>query len=420
MSFSLKLLGGVALTGPEGGLVTAAMQRHRVALLAHLAVAAPRSVSRDKLIALLWPERDDEHSRGLLNQAVYALRQSLGAQALTTEGNDLRLDTALIRTDVVGFREAIAAGETARAVALYSGPLLDGFFLDDSPEFERWLDRERARLAAEYVRVLEGLAESAAHDGAWDLAADRWQARADHDPLDSRVALRLIEALERTGNRAGALQQAHKHQQQLRAELGIAASPEIAAAIQRLRRAPGQTGAVSPPGDAPLISEPVVEGQGAAAQPLPTAPDDVRPAASSRRTRTLAIVVVVVLMVGLVWWGAGQRTGTVAATPKVVDEIAQAVAAELDRRGRGDSTAPTLEQRTANIAAYELYLRGNDPILLRSDSAARGRSVSSASSHRPLAINARAISAVAEGESGSMATARCASTSASEGRPEKI
>ena len=107
MSFSLKLLGGVALTGPEGGLVTAAMQRHRVALLAHLAVAAPRSVSQDKLIALLWPERDDEHSRGLLNQAVYALRQSLGAQALTTEGNDLRLDTALIRTDVVGFAEIL-------------------------------------------------------------------------------------------------------------------------------------------------------------------------------------------------------------------------------------------------------------------------------------------------------------------------
>ena len=38
MSFSLKLLGGAALTGPEGGVVAAAMQRHRVALLANLAV----------------------------------------------------------------------------------------------------------------------------------------------------------------------------------------------------------------------------------------------------------------------------------------------------------------------------------------------------------------------------------------------
>jgi tetratricopeptide (TPR) repeat protein len=54
-----------------------------------------------------------------------------------------------------------------------------------------------------------------------------------------------------------------------------------------------------------------------------------------------------------------------------VDEIARAVARELDRRERGDTAGALRERRTRSIPAYELYLRGSDPALLRSDSAAR-------------------------------------------------
>ena len=36
---------------------------------------------------------------------------------------------------------------------LYRGPLLDGFFLDSAPEFVEWLERERARLAADRDRA---------------------------------------------------------------------------------------------------------------------------------------------------------------------------------------------------------------------------------------------------------------------------
>jgi TolB-like protein/Tfp pilus assembly protein PilF len=55
----------------------------------------------------------------------------------------------------------------------------------------------------------------------------------------------------------------------------------------------------------------------------------------------------------------------------VQSEIATAVAHELDLR-LGAGTARALRREsTKNIAAYELYLRGSDPVLLRSDSSAR-------------------------------------------------
>jgi DNA-binding SARP family transcriptional activator len=261
MSFSLKLFGGVALTDAQGHLTGPVVQRHRLALLALLAASRPRPVSRDRLIAYLWPERDIEPARRLLDQAVQALREVLGADALRTSGEDLLLDTGRLQCDVVAFEDALAAGAADRAAALYAGAFLDGFFLDDTLEFERWVERERARFGKAYARVVETLAEAAERAGDPGEAADWWRARAAHDPFDSRVARRLMQALEDTGNRAGALQHSVWHQQLLREELEIEAAPGVAALADRLRRSPW-------PGT-PERAEVIVR---AAASPRATAP----------------------------------------------------------------------------------------------------------------------------------------------------
>ncbi len=124
---------------------------------------------------------------------------------------------------------------------MYQGPLLDGFFLDDAPEFERWLDRERERLSAAYAKAVEALADAAEQERDFPGAAEWWRVRAAHDPYDSRVALRLMQALQAGGNRAGALQHATAHARLLRAEFGIAPAPEVEALAERLRREPAAT-----------------------------------------------------------------------------------------------------------------------------------------------------------------------------------
>jgi TolB-like protein len=55
----------------------------------------------------------------------------------------------------------------------------------------------------------------------------------------------------------------------------------------------------------------------------------------------------------------------------VQSDIASAVARELDLRLGAGTLARIARGPTHNIAAYELTLRGNDPAVLRSDSAAR-------------------------------------------------
>jgi DNA-binding SARP family transcriptional activator/TolB-like protein len=235
--FSLRLFGSPSIVGEDGALVGGpATQRHRLALLALLALSPERGVGRERLMSYLWPESDTEHARQLLNQAAYSLRKALGEEALLSHLSDLRLNPQMIGADVAEFEAALARGDHERAVGLYSAPLLDGFFLSDGPEFERWVDRERARLAGAYGKALEALAEGAAGERDFGRAVERWQARAAHDPYDSRVALRLMQALEADGNRAGALHHSGMHERLLQDEFGMEPAPEVLALAERLRR----------------------------------------------------------------------------------------------------------------------------------------------------------------------------------------
>jgi DNA-binding SARP family transcriptional activator len=191
-------------------------------------------VSRDKLLAYLWPERDAERGRHALSQAVYELRQELGDDSLLVGVDDIRLNPAVICTDVAEFEDAIGADGFGTAVDLYGGPFLDGFFVSESPEFERWAEEERQRLAAAYHAALERLATDAARAGDVASAASWWRRRAAADPMNARIAIELMRALASAGERGAAIQHARIHAALLEQELGVGSDPEVEVLAQQL------------------------------------------------------------------------------------------------------------------------------------------------------------------------------------------
>jgi TolB-like protein/DNA-binding SARP family transcriptional activator/Flp pilus assembly protein TadD len=289
----------------EGGepLAGRAAQRHRLALLALIGMAPSCRLSRDKLIAYLWPESDVERGRNLLKVSSYVLRTALGENALLSEGDDLRLDAEVVRVDAIEFEAALSSGDHARAAALYGGPFLDGFFLSDAPEFEQWVSRERERLAASYAKALEALAQEA--EAARDFAAASawWKQRAAQDLYDSRVAVRLMQALEASGNPAGALQHASIHHRLLQEEFGIAASPEVAALADKLRRESVSAGSMSAPAESPATSPPASSSvpQAPPALAVPIAPATGRSPRRLVRWTGLVVLLTAVLVIAAVW-----------------------------------------------------------------------------------------------------------------------
>ena len=237
MTLRLRTFGTVSIEA-EGGLLSGrCTQRRRLALLALLAAARDRGISRDKLLAYLWPERDTEHGRHALSQALYAIRQELGDAAVTAGLDDLRLDSAVVTSDVAEFEVALAAGRLEEAVGLYTGPFLDGFFVPDAPEFERWAEGERQRLAAAHAASLESLGRAATARGDHAGAIGFWRRRAANDLLDPRIALHLMRALADDGDRAAAIRHARVHAALLQQELEVGPNVAVQALADELRAA---------------------------------------------------------------------------------------------------------------------------------------------------------------------------------------
>jgi TolB-like protein/DNA-binding SARP family transcriptional activator len=234
----LRLLGGTSLSRDGRALTGPATQRHRLALLTLLATSRSRPQSRDKLVGWLWPERDVEHARNLLNQSVHALRRAVGEAGIISVSDELWLDSAAIACDALAFEDAYAAGDFERGLELYTGPFMDGFHLPGAPDFEHWADGERDRLRRLFASGLERLAEEAEERGEWASAVGRWRCLVAEDPYNGRVTLRLMRALEEVGDRAGALQQARLHTLLLQQEFDAEPDPEVAALADRLRTSP--------------------------------------------------------------------------------------------------------------------------------------------------------------------------------------
>lgn len=232
--FALRTFGGTALFDDDRPLEGPAVQRRRLALLALLAVAGDSGMSRDKLLALLWPETDTERARHTLSQWLHLLRRDLRTVDVVQGTADLRLNEARVASDVRAFERAIARGDVRTACDLYTGPFLDGFHLSDSPEFERWLDVQRARLAEAWRRAAETLAAECARAGDHAAAAAIWRRLAAAEPFESRCALALMRALAAAGDVPAALTHARIHAQLLEQEFGEPMPAEVRALAEEL------------------------------------------------------------------------------------------------------------------------------------------------------------------------------------------
>lgn len=233
----IKALGSLTVVGPDGPIVNAAAQPKRLALLALLTRAGERGITRDKALGYFWPDTDEDRARRSLANALWAMRRDLGSDEVFLPGNDLRLNPDLVSSDVVEFERAVATGDLARAASLYEGPFLDGFRLAAAPEFERWVEAERATLAHQFLGVAEKLARGDEAKGDAEAAVGWWRRVVANDPLNARFALGLMRALVASGDRVGAVRHARIYEALIDQELDLPPDRAVVAFANELRDA---------------------------------------------------------------------------------------------------------------------------------------------------------------------------------------
>jgi TolB-like protein/DNA-binding SARP family transcriptional activator/Tfp pilus assembly protein PilF len=320
----LETLGGLRLVAADGQAMHA--QRRRLALLALLAAAGERGITRDQISGCLWSEATEEKAKHALNQLLYGIRQSLGEEVLL--GVDpLRLDPELVDSDVQRFRCALAAGAHGDAVALYGGPFLDGFYLADAPEFERRVEEERARLATLHTGALERLAAAAEERGDAHAAVGRRRMLVELDRLDARRATAFMRALVAAGDSSGALSHGRTYETLVREELDAPADPAVVALANEIR-----AGTLVQP--EPILPRVDPQPPARRGSPVPerSAGDDVAndgsvraPAAAPRRRRRALVYGLAALVSWAAWFAATQSTSRLV-TAQAADRLQPSIA----------------------------------------------------------------------------------------------
>jgi DNA-binding SARP family transcriptional activator/TolB-like protein len=352
----LQVLGSIDLVSTRGETVEAVLaQPKRAALLAYLAVATPRGFHRrDVITAMFWPEHDAEQSRHALRQALYFLRRAAGPGVIVSRGEELAVSSEQLACDVWEFEQALGERRHEDALAIYRGDLLPGFHISEAPEFERWLDAERARLRDRAAAAAWAAADE--HERAADpAAAAKWARRAvGLVPGDETGLRRLLLCLERLGDRAAALRAYEAFVEELGREYELEPSRETRLLADRIRDTdPAAADVTAPPRlpipDGAIVSVyrpvygveslPAPEDQRGTRVPEPAPAPGRRPWVA--RWWLAATAVLILIAVG-VWWnlwqgGPGRERVIVADFSSaehdstIADLVAQQLRSELAR-----------------------------------------------------------------------------------------
>ncbi len=211
--------------------------RKALAILALLAVDR-RPFAREELAAVLWPESDDASARGALRRTLSVLRTALRDRWLLVDRSTVALDTATVWIDLATIDAAIRSASIDRlrgAASEVRGPLLAGFSLRDSPEFDDWRATRAVAVERTVAELLDRLADAMEASGDLAGAVAAGARRVDLDPLDEPAHRRLMGLLARSGDRAGAIRQYRACVAVLERELGVTPLAETTALYEAIR-----------------------------------------------------------------------------------------------------------------------------------------------------------------------------------------
>jgi DNA-binding SARP family transcriptional activator len=245
--YTLTTLGGLSLAGTAGLCTRLAPRKRALALLTLAASSAKEGISRDRAMALLWPEQDTASARNNLKQTVFGIRHALEAEVFDRTSPNLRLQLGEITVDLHRFEHSVEVGAHEEAVGDYAGSFLDGFFLPNLVEFDRWVERVRQRLDLGYARALETLAVRARLRGDASAAIHWYRRLVEHDPVSTSSVLGIMLTLVAAGEPFEALKYYQQHVKLLRDEFDARPSPKIELAAERIRRELSYRGGGSTP-----------------------------------------------------------------------------------------------------------------------------------------------------------------------------
>ena len=291
-----RTLGTLDLRGADGRELHALLaQPKRIALLAYLCIAQPRGFHhRDTLLGLFWPNVDQDHARTSLRKALHILRRTLGGDVILSRGDDeVAVDFQHVSCDAALFEDSVRTNRLEETLELYRGDLLPGFFIDEAPEFERWLASARTRLRSSAGHAAYAMSDRLEASGNFGAAVS-WARRAlELADTDERALRKLIELQCKAGDRTGAIKTYETFARHLAAEYEMKPSADTRSLIERIRSGSEMFGA-RPAQVTDLVPVAPVS--------VVAVPTDLKKSINRERIRLYPALVLAILILGTAIW----------------------------------------------------------------------------------------------------------------------
>jgi predicted ATPase/DNA-binding SARP family transcriptional activator/Tfp pilus assembly protein PilF len=243
--WKIQLLGGLAACNAER-IITRFPTQKAASLFAFLAYQ-PIARTRETLIEMLWPDAEIEAGRHNLSNAISFLRHALEPRELrpgtviVADRCTVRFNPDELETDTELFQEAIKRSRVEgqseddrlswlmRAVDLYRGPLLPGFYDD-------WIGPEALRLENLFVETAVQLVPALLAKGQAETVLPYIERAVAAEPLSEEATVGLIQTLSALGRRTQALRAYRTFSERLREELDAEPSDRIQFLLQSLSK----------------------------------------------------------------------------------------------------------------------------------------------------------------------------------------
>lgn len=238
----LAVLGQIDLRGADGVQLTAVLrQPKRLAILAYLASGQPGTVvRRERLLSMFWCDHPEDGARNALRQALHKLRAALGAEVIEARASDsIRIDETRLECDLWQFNAALRSGDLSRVLELYQGSLLPDFVVPDAPEFNEWLDAQRADVQRAAARACWALAEQQERAGRTSDAGHTARRAVDLLDDDEPALRQILMLLDRIDDSAGAVRAYQTYESRIRARLDVEPAAETKALVERIKAGNG-------------------------------------------------------------------------------------------------------------------------------------------------------------------------------------
>ncbi|MEM7028298.1 MAG: BTAD domain-containing putative transcriptional regulator [Chloroflexota bacterium] len=209
-----------------------------IALLSHI-ICQQRPVSRTVLANLIWPEKCEKVGRTNVRWAINQITKHLPNCLHATRDTVTFVGTPEAHIDILGLREAIKLQDLdlleSRLLAC-QGQLLEGFFFDESADFETWLHSVRQTWWGKILQSATNLIQLYLQKNQPARALNLAQHLLSLEGSQEAIHRLAMQAFIELGHYDEALAQFERCQQVLSRELGVSPDAKTVTLYQQIHQ----------------------------------------------------------------------------------------------------------------------------------------------------------------------------------------